>query len=277
METVVLSTPKGYPVAATLFASAGTRLAVIAPATGVKQSFYRNFASYLQKNGISVITFDYGGIGESRGRLTQFDTSALDWGRNDLHSVIDYALNAFSGKEVVLVGHSIGGQLIGVAENSSRAKKIVLIAAQSGYWKFWKGFSKLQMWANWHILFPALTEVFGYMPSSLLSAMEDLPKGVAREWSGWCKNPNYLFDVVDPKELYFGRISCHVVSLSASDDPFAPKAAVDWLASRFLSAKMKRMHLEPRELGLEKMGHFGFFKKDCSESLWPMLRDELKN
>ncbi|XQF94486.1 hypothetical protein ACOBV9_19070 (plasmid) [Pseudoalteromonas espejiana] len=41
---------------------------MIAPATGIKQQFYANFATYLQQHGFGVITFDNRGIGQSLNR-----------------------------------------------------------------------------------------------------------------------------------------------------------------------------------------------------------------
>ena len=38
---------------------------IIASAMGVKQSFYQGFSEFAEANGISVITFDYSGIGNS--------------------------------------------------------------------------------------------------------------------------------------------------------------------------------------------------------------------
>ena len=38
---------------------------IMASATGVKQEYYQKFAQFIANNGISVLTFDYTGIGRS--------------------------------------------------------------------------------------------------------------------------------------------------------------------------------------------------------------------
>ena len=125
--------------------------------------------------------------------------------------------------KLFLLGHSIGGQLIGFAKSSLDLHKIVLVATQSGYWKLWKGKDQLLMWLNWHILFPILPPIFGYMPSKKISSMENLPKNVAKQWSNWGRKPNYLFDEFPESELFFKEIQCSMLAISIENDFYAPK------------------------------------------------------
>ncbi|RZJ65709.1 MAG: alpha/beta hydrolase, partial [Flavobacterium sp.] len=109
MQTLALQTPNGYSIAVRHFAAVGDSIVVIAPATGVPQKFYSNFATWLSQNGVSVVTFDYCGIAESKpDKLTDADCDAVDWGANDLETAIHFAVDGFSEKKVVLIGHSIG-------------------------------------------------------------------------------------------------------------------------------------------------------------------------
>lgn len=53
---------------------------IIASAMGVKQSFYQNFAEFANSNNISVITFDYSGIGKSlTGNIKKQKEFLHDW------------------------------------------------------------------------------------------------------------------------------------------------------------------------------------------------------
>ena len=166
---------------------------IIASATGVNQEYYQKFSMYLSNSGISVLTFDYIGIGRSLTKpIRELNINAADWGKNDLESVLQYAITHFPNSKKVILGHSIGGQLIGLAKSSTKVDKIILVAAQSGYWKFWKGIGRLKMWFNWYILFPTLLNLFGYLSSKKLSGMENLPKTVANQWRNWSKKPDYL-------------------------------------------------------------------------------------
>lgn len=279
MQTHQLSTEKGYPIGITEFASDNQRSAIviISPATGVRQRYYFKFAQYLQSKGFTTITFDFGGIGESRNKsLKHFDTSALNWGRNDLEAVIQYAVRQYPQQALHAIGHSIGGQLIGLAPSAKHLSKVLLVASQSGFYQHWSGFNRLKMMTNWYLIFPLLTNFFGYFPGKKLGVMEDLPKSMALEWTKWCKSTNYLFDHIDKGQLHFEKLKGTVTSYSAVDDKYAPKAAVDWITKQYSEATISRIELVPNEQGLSKIGHFGFFKERMKDSFWQMLLAELK-
>ncbi len=177
MEQIEI-TSHSETLSATIFKSDKDQtVLIIASATGVKQEYYQKFSEYLSDNGVSVLTFDYSGIGRSLTKpIKELNSNAADWGKNDLEYVIQYAIRKYPNSKKVILGHSIGGQLIGLAKSSTKFDKIILVAAQSGYWKFWKGIDRIKMWFNWYILFPVLLNLFGYLNSKKLSGMENLPK-----------------------------------------------------------------------------------------------------
>ncbi|MCC6447733.1 MAG: alpha/beta fold hydrolase [Chitinophagaceae bacterium] len=252
------------------------KIVIIVSAAGVLQSFYKKIAEFFLSHNISTITFDYTGIGKSlHGNIKKENCSLTNWGSRDLEAVIKYAIETFPNHKIILLGHSIGGQLIGLAPSSYMADKIILVAAQSGYWKFWKGVSKIRMWVNWHLLVPALTKVFGYLPSKKFSRMENLPKNVAEEWAKWCRSSNYLFADFPHNYLYFDRIECKVTSISIDDDFFAPKKSVEWLTSKFANSSVKSLHIFPKDFQGIKIGHFSLFTEKFSDNIWNILLSEV--
>ncbi len=277
MRHIFLPSTSNQPLAVTLFEAANpSRVVVIASATGVKQAYYARFASFLGEQGMVAITFDYSGIGHSRtASLRKFDTSALAWGSHDLESVVCYAREQFPGIKCCLIGHSIGGQIIGLSRSAVAADKILLVAAQTGYWKFWKGWNRLRMWANWHLLFPFLLAVFGYLPSKKISGMEDLPKGVALQWRKWCMSPGYLFDHLPEETLFYKNYQGPLSSFSVEDDAFAPRPAVDWMTGRYQNSRLNRIHLIPAALHQKNIGHFGFFQSRFKDVIWTRMLDEI--
>jgi len=268
----------GYKLAATLYNSTSSNhLLIIASATGVKQQFYRKFAEYISANGITVITFDYTGIGQSLKQLIQtVNASAADWGRNDLEAVLQFARENFPDAKLSVLGHSIGGQLIGLAKSSTSIHKMILVAAQSGYWKWWKGTNRIKMWLNWHLLFPVLTNLFGYMPSKKISGMENLPKNVARQWSNWGRKKNYLFDDIPAEQQHFHKISASMLAISIENDFYAPSDSVDWLIEKYSNAVVRKVHLDPKDLQVSSIGHFGIFREQFAASIWKNLLNELQ-
>jgi len=277
MTTIEIKTTNGYSITAQIYEAGKNAVLIIASATGIKQGFYKKFADFVSANGITVITFDYAGIGLSlKQPIKKLKNNAADWGKNDLEAVIKYAKDNYPNTKITLLGHSIGGQLVGLAKSSSHIQKLILVAAQSGYWKLWKGKDKVKMWFNWHILFPTLIKIFGYLPSKKISGMEDLPKNVAKQWSSWGRRPNYLFDEVSEQDLYFNNITAKTVSISIENDFYAPKEAVDWFTQKYQKADVIKLHLKPGDYNTKEIGHFGIFSSKFKMNLWKLLLDEIE-
>ena len=254
------------------------RVILIVPAVGVLQSFYSRMATFFQKNNLSAITFDYLGIGDSlQGNIRNEYSCLSHWGQRDLDAVINYSRGILPGYKLILLGHSIGGPLIGFAPSCYMAEKVILVAAQSGYWKFWSGLNQWRMWINWFLLVPALTGVCGYVPTRRFSRMENLPKNVAVEWATWCRNREYLFSNRFHYHLHFHRIKCQLTSISFDDDRFAPRESVDWLTAKFEQAGVKRLHLFPEDFNASVLGHFSGFREKFRDSFWNLLLEEAKN
>lgn len=249
---------------------------IICSATGVKQNFYKKFSQYLCEHNITVITFDYGGIGGSlKDNIRNVKSSLYDWGYCDLDAVINHCTNNYPNLKLILLGHSIGGQMIGLTEKSVIANKIILVNAQSGYWGFWTGFQKVKMWLNWNILFPLLINLFGYLPSKRISSMENLPKNVANQWKDWCNSKNYLFDFLSAEILYYDKITCDLISYSVEDDNYASKKSVDWLTAQYSNAKRRRQHILPKVYYQNYIGHFGLFRENCKDFFWETIKNEI--
>ncbi len=276
MNQVTIQTENGNAVHAYVFPADSNQVLIIASATGVKQHFYRRFARYVSGRKVNVITFDYSGIGLSlQNSVKQTQTSAIDWGKNDLEAVINFAAKSFPNSRITLLGHSIGGQLIGLAPSSKTLHKVVLVASPGGYWGLWDGLDKMKMWFYWHILFPTLSTTFGYLPSKKLSRMENLPKGVAIQWSRWGRKPEFLFDEISESDLYYDDIEAPVTSIWIDKDVLAPRRAVDWLTHKYRNADIKKLHLYPGDFNSKEIGHFGIFNEQFKHNLWPMLAREV--
>ena len=249
---------------------------MICSATGVKQSLYYKFAQFLAAQDYVVYTFDYAGIGQSKpDSLKRFNTSASQWASNDIESVLKMIKTKHSDIPLFALGHSIGGQLLGIVPSNAQLDGIVLVAAQMGYWKMWRGIQKYSMALLWYVLMPVSIKFKGYFPGKLLGSSEDLPKDMALEWRSWCLSPNYLFDKFEGADNNYQRVTVPLYSISAEDDKFAPQNVVNWISQRYQNAKITRVHLMPKELNLKSIGHFGYFRSD-KKIVWHRLLDVLK-
>lgn len=254
----------GERIAGDRFAATAPKAqAVIAPAMGVPRGFYRRFAEYLAGRGVAVTTFDY------RDRP---GTRMADWGRLDLEAVLaamDSAPPAF------LIGHSCGGQLVGLAPSCRRLAGLIFVAAQSAYWGHWRGRGRLGMWSLGHVLIPLLARGRHFPARRLGMFPIDPPAGVIADWGRWMRRPRYLFD---PREG-LDTTACRDLARPAlvygfDDDGYAPPAAIDALLTEYPKLTATRRQTGPAETGAA-VGHMGFFRESVRDTLWRPTADWL--
>ena len=258
----------GYPLAATLHRGDSTppRVVVINPAIAVPGKFYRHFAAGLAEAGYTALTWDYRGIGASRPeKLRGFEATARDWIFSDMVGVVDWVVAEFRPERIFFVGHSLGGQVAGLLENASLIDGMVTMSAQSGHWRLQGGEQKIVVLFHTWVSLPLLSRLFGYMPWGLLGSGEDLPKGAALEWAGWCRNRRYILgDETLPLDRY-RDFNSPVLAYSFGDDKWGTPRSVDAMMRAY--PKVERRHLEPSDFGLARIGHVGYFRPG-SEPLW---------
>jgi len=280
-EEFSIPTANGHALAVTKFYPQEPAICtmVITSATGVLQKYYYKFAHWFATKGMVGYTFDYHGIGKSDSSektLKTINSDASSWGQNDQAAIVAFAKNQNPGLKLVLVAHSIGGQLAGFNSNYQMLDKVVLVASQTGYWNYFKGLHKLKMWLFWYVILPLTTPIFGYFPAKKLGLFENLPKKVVYEWAAWGRKPNYLMHFYDENSYVFDKFKIPILALSFSKDSFAPKEAVDWLATQYNSADIKRVHHEAG-LGEKHVKHFGFFKSWAEEPYWKRCLNYILN
>ena len=107
---------------------------LLSPATGVRQQFYWHFAGWLAQQGYAVLVFDYRGIGQSlHGPLARCDARLVDWGQRDQVAALQWLLARCQAAQAILVGHSAGGQMLGLLPNHAQVARLVGVAASSGW------------------------------------------------------------------------------------------------------------------------------------------------
>lgn len=274
MDTEVrIATADGLALAATHYepdGSANGRVVLITAGTGVKRGFYDRFARFLAGRGFAVLTLDYRGIGGSRPRtLRGFRARMRDWGELDLPATIDWLEARHPERELWMLGHSAGGQIVGLAPNNHKLRGLLAVAAQSGYWRLWDAPRRYLYALLWYVVMPAATRLCGYFPSKLLGLGEELPAGVAREWARWCRDPQYMVDDAGlPLRPHFASFRAPILAYSFADDPFAPRRAVEELLRFYRNAPVTHRHVAPSDAGARAIGHFGFFREPLRATLW---------
>ncbi|OUY08882.1 alpha/beta hydrolase family protein [Acinetobacter populi] len=240
------------------------KVVLVSPATGVKKHIYIKFAEFLNKHGFDVITWDWRGIADNLTGHVKDDMSIMeDWAKKDLNAIINWTSANLPDHKIFAVGHSFGGQAFGMAEDIQKVQSIVTVATQSGYWRHWPVKQRYQFAALWYAVMPILSHTIGFFPSKKLGLGENLPKGVALQWASWGRNPDYMGDYSGHKKM-----KQRILSFFFTDDSFAPKQAVEALHQHYSQCLIHYREISPQDLGVNTIGHFGFFKKDEAQKLW---------
>jgi predicted alpha/beta hydrolase len=242
---------------------------LIGGAMGVRQAFYRPFAQWLAEQGYVVATFDYRGVGESRGAsLRGFDADLFAWAR-DTDAALD-ALAARAGEvPLYVVGHSLGAQLPGLLKNRDRIAGLVSIAAGSGYWRDNAPRLKRTVLYFWHVLVPVATALFGYFPGARLKKVGDLPRGVVLQWRRWCLHPRYHVGAEGSAvREQFEAVRFPLVALSLTDDELMTERGTHVLVDCYANAPRRVERVAPADVAARRIGHFGFFRDAFAPTLW---------
>jgi predicted alpha/beta hydrolase len=288
MTEITIAAADGQPLAADLYtpppgvAARGPDV-VINSAMGVGRRYYRAFAQHLAARGMTVVSYDYRGIGGSAPpRLRGCKVHARDWGQLDASGVVSWLQqrqrrdSSSPARAIAVVGHSIGGQILGLISNPGSVARVLLVAAQAGSWRDWQGLRRLGVAALFHVGIPGFTAVTGQLPMRWFGLGENIPPLAAREWGDWGRSPEYLFDPRHGLDLTgYARLAVPLRMYSFSDDGYAPAATVDRLLQKFSAATIDHRRHAPGDFGRAAVGHFGFFRRGLLPRLWDEAADFL--
>ena len=254
---------------------------MIAPATGIKRQFYHNFATYLAASGFGVLTFDNEGIGESlNSALAKCDASLISWGRHDMPAVLDALQDEFSDVTYHLIGHSAGGQLIGLMPNYKAIASVFNVACSSGQIKNMAMPYKLKAMGFMDAFIPLTNLTFGYTPADKIGMGEPLPRGVARQWREWCNGAGYIKTAFGKSihTHFYDELDMPALWLGFSDDEIANSKNIDDMIRVFTKMPVEKRFFEPKEFGLNSIGHMRYFSSRThakAPQLWQMTVDWL--
>lgn len=253
-------------------ADAPRGMVVVLGAMATPSRFYAALADHLARRGLTTLRFDYRGVGDSRdGSLRSERSGVLDWTVRDVDAVIAFARERHPSLPFAVLGHSLGGQAIGLAARPREARAVVLVASQSGWVGHWPGAARVRMELLWRVIVPGMTGAFGYLPG-WSGIGEDVPKRVAREWAAWCTTKGYVTGALAADELGYDRITAPVLAWSFTDDDYAPAGSTGELLSWLTAARVEQRRRAPGDVGPPRIGHFGFFRK-TGAPLWDETAD----
>ena len=271
-QRIPIDTPDGYQLSATLYTPElpNDQCIIINGATGVLRKYYHAFAKHLSQYGFVVLTYDYRGIGDTQ----KVEDSApsptmLHWGQRDMDAVLNFVQGTLPEYRILGVGHSIGGQLLGVVPDNHRYHAYLNVASQHIHWRNWPIVDQPLTALFFFGVLPLFTTFTGGLPKWVLGS-EYLPKQVAKDWSRFGRKKAWIADekgkpLREGYRSYRGKMRF----LAMKDDRrFAPPACVERLAQEFTQAPKDVKVITPSDYGMKRIDHFGFFQKHMNRSAW---------
>ncbi|NIV10630.1 MAG: alpha/beta fold hydrolase, partial [Aliifodinibius sp.] len=160
---ITIKAEDNFPLAATTFTAEQTsskKTIVLGSALGVPRYIYFKLATFFAEHHFNVLCFDYRGIYESKkSNISGSEIRMYDWGNRDINAALEWSIENWASDKLIYIGHSCGGQLVGLANHASKIDAAIFIASQSGYWKLWPFPHKLVVWSVWQLI-PLITPCF---------------------------------------------------------------------------------------------------------------------
>jgi len=239
-------------------------LVIIASALAVPKKFYHQLAQYLSESQYSVLTFDYRGVADTPLRKKP---RLAEWGIQDMEAAVTAACGLPGGENLFLVGHSIGGQLVGMVPSANKLEGIILVAASFPYWKRFSMPGKLKV----GLLFRVIAPLFGLLSSTFPAralglGSSHLPSSLMVDWAAWMGKDDYLLDKkfgFDAKG--YKRLKQPLLAYGFDDDELVPKASFEKILSAYSSASIESRFIETKSTAV---GHLGFFRSSAKDTFW---------
>ena len=247
---------------------------LISSGTGFPKELYRRMAKRGAEQGYACFLYDYRGIaGSAPETLKGFRADMMDWARRDFPAALDEAESLAPGKPLFTLGHSVGGHLLGFADNALKPKAHAFVCTGTGYWGAHHASYKPLAAFFWLVFGPLSLASKGYIPGGSLWPGEPLPREVFLQWRQWASKPGYFSDYFDRLGLhYFDTITAPIRNYTFSDDTnCSPRSSAD-LMDIYTAAPKEILCLTPEEMGAKSVDHFGAFKRQAS-AFWPMPFD----
>lgn len=243
--------------------------------TGFKKEYYLPFCEYLTEQGFAAITYDYRGTcGSAPADMSRCNYDYWEYGTQDMPAVLNSLEARYPGTDLLIFGHSVGGQKAGLMPNFRKVKGLVSVASGAGYLPNMRPPYRYKTWFFFHIFTPLSIALTGYVKAKPFGIMENLPGRVTQQWADFCGVPEYFFK---PKfygksfpQGHFHELTYPVHVFCVTDDPLATQANVEnfWKHVHSTSG-ITFGSLDPhRDGGGQAIDHAGFFRKKFRDSLW---------
>lgn len=240
--------------------------------TAVNEKFYLKFLNYLAENDYACCLWNYRGT-RKQDNIKNSDITYSDYGIKDMATIKKYLKNRFPNLPFLFVGHSTGGQQIGFIDDLDNVVGNINIAVSTGYYPNMPFRYRMRSYFFFYIFSPISNLFSGYVKAKPYGFMENLPKKVVFEWRDWLEKENYFFD----KKFYgktipkghYKDFKFPIHTYYSTDDSISNEKNTKAFWKNIKSeCEISFTQLSPKEFGLNKIDHFGYFRKNMKDTLW---------
>jgi len=212
---------------------------ILLPAMGVAARFYESFAAELERTcDAAVLSLDLPGQGTNPLRADRGD----DYGYWDVvgHCIPDAirrAMASHPGRPLLLIGHSLGGQLalVATAHMADMLCGLVLIAAGTAHWRAWPSGARWRAAMTVHAI-RAAAAILPWYPGRHLGFGGNQARRFMADWSFNACTGRYRLDgsahTPEDIENALREVRLPVLSISVRGDPIAPTGAENELLAK---------------------------------------------
>jgi predicted alpha/beta hydrolase len=258
-EPLQVAFADGSTTGLTVFPSGGSSDPVVLclPAMGVRAGYYELLGDALAEAGMNAVLADLRGTGRSSvrpGRRTSFGYAELL--ELELPAIIEATCRRFGVEQVIVLGHSLGGQLgLLLAATTTRVSRVVLVASGSAWYRRAPGARSIGRFLGLQLI-AATTLVWGYLPDWFPFAGREA-RGVVLDW--WIESMTGRYRVrrstVD-YERALAESTVPAMFVTFPGDRFVPAPAMGHLAAKLTKAPVTWHEVAPSAVGLTRTHHF---------------------
>ena len=239
-------------------------IALVLPALGVSSRFYERFARRLATAGLTAVTADLRGQGESLPVPRRGDGHGYrDIVEIDLPRVVQEVANHFPGRPIWLVGHSLGGQLalVFAGLNSTTIAGVAVIATGSAWHGGFAGSRRVR-----NLLLSQLVAIIsrsaGVWRGDVFGFGGRQSTVLMRDWAAQVRTGRYAArgSKID-YEAGLAQVVTPVLLVDVEGDTLAPPGCVDHLISKIPRAPVERWNYTQAMAASHCLTHFSWAKQ----------------
>ncbi|MES9517160.1 alpha/beta fold hydrolase [Rhodococcus baikonurensis] len=208
--------------------SSNAPLVLIAPAMAIGSHFYKPLVAEFARHGWEAHTIRRRGFERSEPRASRRHDWSYQDEINDIDDAIACARRDHPEQPILLLGHSLGGQLAaGHQLNHTAVDAMVTVAAALPHHRAYR-FCGLPVLLMSAVAVPLLTTLFGYLPAPAFGGPG--ARTLMRQWARMAITGNPPYRVNRP-------ITTPALVVSFASDAMAPARSVDVFAEKLFDTR----------------------------------------